>query len=238
MLQGGKCGSTQVSRKGSCHIVFLFINRLLRRPSDALLERRLDDPPQLRRSKSFLGTIKKKLRIRISVPGPLEHIAEDPVPIQTRMQSPVRKTTHRPQAVPITLSNDVTSRERREEALRARGLRPPRERRNLSAMEADEDRRIDVLQRSSTALPGPDKTGSEANDIAQLWRQSNLRWLSEDLPDLDMTASPMIKGLQLYPDAPIRPFLLFRVLSDFADRLFKPFRGQLEIPTAGACPSF
>ncbi|KAH9954275.1 hypothetical protein BC827DRAFT_1243580 [Russula dissimulans] len=161
-----------------------------KRPSDPLPERRPDGPPQLRRSKSILGTLKKKLRIRIPVPGQLEHIAEKPVSARTRTQNSV-EATRRLQAVPITLSNDVTSRERREEALRARGLLPPREKPNLSAMEADEDRRIDALGRSNTSLLGPERTRSEANDIAQLWRQSNLRWLSEDLPDLVITADPM-----------------------------------------------
>jgi hypothetical protein len=81
------------------------------------------------------------------------------------------------QAVSITLPNDIASRERRDDALRSRGLLPPRPR-LLSAIEAEEDSRIDALQANSPSLLSPDSTQSDAREIAQSWRSGNSMWLS------------------------------------------------------------
>jgi hypothetical protein len=98
-----------------------------------------------------------------------------------------RRLTHRPKPVPIPLPDDIASRERREEALRARGLLP----RDLSAIEADQDRRIDRLCKKSHPLSSSDSTNSDANGIAQAWRIHNSKWLSESLPNLDNSEDPV-----------------------------------------------
>jgi len=98
-----------------------------------------------------------------------------------------RRLTYRPKPVPIPLPDDIASRERREEALRARGLLP----RDLSAIEANQDRRIDTLCKKSNPLPSSDNTHSDANGIAQAWRIHNSKWLSESLPNLDTSEDPM-----------------------------------------------
>ena len=109
-----------------------------------------------------------------------------------RTPSP-RHGSHRPQAVPIRLSDDVVSRRRREDALRARGLLPPRD---LSAVEADEDRRIDARQKNGTSFSSSDSEPSDANDIARAWRSRNLKWLSQSVPNLDASEDPMTEGSQ------------------------------------------
>jgi hypothetical protein len=101
-----------------------------------------------------------------------------------------RQGVHRPQAVPIALSDDIASKERREEALRSLGLLPPRD---LSAMEADQDLRIDALRKNSTSPPPSDNSHSDANAIAQSWRNRNSRWLSQSPPNSD-TDDPMTEG--------------------------------------------
>jgi hypothetical protein len=106
-----------------------------------------------------------------------------------------RRLTHRPKPVCITLSNDIVSKGRREEALRARGLLP----RDLSAIEADQDRRIDTLREKSNSLSSSDNAHSDANDIAQAWRIRNTKWLSESLPNLDASEDPMTEGSQSCP---------------------------------------
>src|SRR5579863_9280685 len=98
-------------------------------------------PPRLKHSKSFFSTfiIAKKLRIRKRDLVPLDRTPDNSVPARAPDLS--RRLTHRPKPVSIPLPDDIASRERREAALRARGLLPPRD---LSAIEADEDRRIDA----------------------------------------------------------------------------------------------
>jgi hypothetical protein len=92
----------------------------------------------------------------------------------------------------------MASKQRREQALRAMGLMPVRD---LSAIEAEEDRRIDALHKKSASFSSSDNTHStsDANDIAYAWRIRNSRWLSESLPNLDTLEDPMTKGSQLCP---------------------------------------
>ena len=106
-----------------------------------------------------------------------------------------RQTVYRPQAVPVVLSDDPVSRERREEALRARGLLPSRQPRDLSAIEADADRRIDALRNSDRKPPCSDSGHSGANEIAQAWRIRNSLWLSYTP---DSPVDPMTQGLYSY----------------------------------------
>ena len=77
----------------------------------------------------------------------------------------------------IALPNDIASRERRANALRSRGLLPPRLQ-ALSAIEAEEDSRIDALQANGPSLLSPDGNNSDAKEIAQSWRSGNSMWLS------------------------------------------------------------
>jgi hypothetical protein len=130
--------------------------------------------------------------------GPAPTVPTPDKPRRASTQDDLGKMTHKPQAVPINLSNDVASKERREEALRARGLLPPRQRRDLSAIEADADRRIDELQktRPSFSFPPRDEKQSEANNIAHSWRTSNSKWLLQDPPNSDTPVVPMIEGPQ------------------------------------------
>lgn len=113
-----------------------------------------------------------------------------------RTQENVRRMTHRPQAVPIALSNDVVSKERRDDALRSRGLLPQRQQRDLSAVEADADRQIDALPKIDTLFPGFDNGQSDAKDIALSWRTSNARWLSHDPLNSDTFMDSMDQGSQ------------------------------------------
>jgi hypothetical protein len=147
-------------------------------------------PPQLKHSKSFFATfaLAKKLRLQKCDPVPLNRTPDKSA--STRMPCSPRQGTHRPQAVPIALPNDIVSKERREQALRSLGLLPSRD---LSAMEADEDRRIDVLRKNTTSPPPSDNSHSDANKIAQSWRNCNSRWLSQSPPNSD-TEDPMTEG--------------------------------------------
>jgi hypothetical protein len=115
-----------------------------------------------------------------------------PKPLPTQLHR--RQTIYRPQAVPVVLSDDPVSKERREAALRARGLLPSRRWRDLSAIEADADRRIDALRNSDSPSPGSDNGRSDANEIAQSWRIRNSQWLytalNSDSPVDSMTQGP------------------------------------------------
>ncbi|KAH9998806.1 hypothetical protein BJV74DRAFT_883063 [Russula compacta] len=163
--------------------------------SNALEKQSSGGPPRLKRSKSIFHILSKSFRRRATVPLDLTPHKSVSVP---RTQENVRRMTHRPQAVPIALSNDVVSKERRDDALRARGLLPQRQPRDLSAVEADADRQIDALQKIDTLFPGFDNGQSDAKDIALSWRTSNARWLSHDpsnsdtfLDSMDQVASPI-----------------------------------------------
>ena len=112
-----------------------------------------------------------------------------PVPTQLNR----RQTIYRPQAVPVALSDDPVSKERREAALRARGLLPSRQRRDLSAIEAAADRRIDALRNFDSPSPGSDNSHSDANEIAQTWRIRNSQWLYTP-PNSDGPVDPMTQG--------------------------------------------
>lgn len=132
--------------------------------------------PQPKRAKTFFGTLTHKLRAR----APPRHTRDSIVaePERVKGQSGLhRKKTSRAQAVSITLPNDITSRDRRAEALRSRGLLPSRPQ-ALSAIEAEEDSRIDALLTNGPALLSPDDTQSDAREIAQSWRSGNSMWLS------------------------------------------------------------
>lgn len=130
--------------------------------------------PHPKRTKTFLGTLTKKLRVRTPARRHT-HVGNSDEPEHARKQSSIHKRTYRAQAVAITLPNDIVSRERRAEALRARGLLPSRPQ-ALSAIEAAEDRRIDALQVND--LSYSDSAHSYAKEIAQSWRTGNSMWLS------------------------------------------------------------
>jgi hypothetical protein len=126
---------------------------------------------------------------------PLRDIPDGPEP--ARAQDNLRQRTSRGQAVPITLPNDAVSRARREEALRARGLLPTRSR-DLSALEADEDRQIDAIRINDVSSSGSDSTLSEAKEIARSWKFSNSKW-SSHLPSStisDKPVNPVLEGMQ------------------------------------------
>ncbi len=117
-----------------------------------------------------------------------------PVPTQLNR----RQTIYRPQAVPVVLSDDPVSKERREAALRARGLLPPRQPRDLSAIEAEADRRVDALRKLDSSSPSSDNGHSDANEIAQTWRIRNSQWLAYPLPNSDSPVDPMTQGPYLF----------------------------------------
>ncbi|KAH9178011.1 hypothetical protein EDB89DRAFT_1297771 [Lactarius sanguifluus] len=132
--------------------------------------------PQPKRAKTFFGTLTNKLRVRTPAPRhTLECILDEPE--RAEVQSHLHERTSRAQAVSIALPNDIASKERRTEALRARGLLPPRSQ-ALSAIEAEEDRRIDAHQVNGLSFPGPDSAHSDAREIVQSWRTDNSMWLS------------------------------------------------------------
>ena len=117
-----------------------------------------------------------------------------------------RQSIYRPQPVPVVLSDDPVSKERREAALRARGLLPSRQPRDLSAIEAEADRRVDALRKfDSPSPPRSDNSHSDANEIAQTWRNRNSQWLSSNS---DSPIDPMTQGPNLFILARQRPFLL------------------------------
>lgn len=132
--------------------------------------------PWLRLHKSVFTTLSEGPR---SPPPPYT-----PFSVFARTQNDLHslRTNYRPQAVPIDLPNDPVSRERREAALRDRGLLPPRQPRDLSASGADTDRRIDVPRKIDGLSSGPDNGCSDAIEIAQSWRIRNSKWLSDTLP--------------------------------------------------------
>jgi hypothetical protein len=125
------------------------------------------------------------------VRGPLPP-CHTPVPAPT--QDDLRQISSHPQAVPVVLSNDPVSKERREAALRARGLLPSRQPRDLSAIEADADRRIDALRKTDSPVSDPENGHSDANEIAQSWRICNSGWLSYTPPNSDSPENPMTEG--------------------------------------------
>lgn len=135
-----------------------------------------------------------------------------------------RQTTYRPQAVPVVLSDDPVSRERREAALRARGLLPSRQQRDLSAIEAEADRRIDALGNFDSPSPSSDNSHSDANEIAQAWRIRNSQWLSYTPPNSDSPVDLMTQGPCLFIPYQ-RSYLLILYLRRFAIGHAKPTQG-------------
>ncbi|KAH9003073.1 hypothetical protein EDB86DRAFT_120215 [Lactarius hatsudake] len=125
--------------------------------------------PQPKSARTFFGTLTNKLRLRTPAPRHTHDCTLDE-PERAEVQSSLHTRTFRPQAVPIALPNDIASRERRADALRARGLLPPRSQ-ALSAIEAEEDRRNDALQVDGLSFPGPDRNitmHNNASILAQL----------------------------------------------------------------------
>jgi hypothetical protein len=170
-------------------------------PSVALAEQNPGSTSRLRRSKSVFGTLSKKLRSRARAPS-ARHTPKDSPPPSPSPQTQLsrRQTTYRPQAVPVVLSDDPISRERREAALRSRGLRPSRQPRDLSAIEADADRRIDALRKSDSPLSSSatDSGHSDANEIAQTWRIRNSNWLTYTPRNSESPVDPMTEGCCSY----------------------------------------
>jgi len=146
------------------------------------------------------------------------------------------QTIYRPQAVPLVLSDDPVSRERREAALRARGLLPSRQPRDLSAMEADADRRIDALRKSYSSSPSSDNGHSDANEIAQTWRIRNSQWLSYSPPNSDSPVDPMTQGPYLFLHCTSALVFFTDFLCSGASPLDTPSHpeGSSEPPTVGA----
>ncbi|KAI0303619.1 hypothetical protein B0F90DRAFT_1707446 [Multifurca ochricompacta] len=164
-------------------------------PSEPLAEQIATRTPRPKRQKTFFGTLTNKFRFRTHPP---EATLETTVQPQDNLR---RRPSH-------------AQAERRDEALRARGLLPTRRSRDLSAIEADEDRRIDTLQTNESSFSGADTRYSDAKGIAQSWRVSNLNWLSYGLsqddipvnsvPEVPLPESPRLQTLSLgIPHSPI-----------------------------------
>ena len=146
-----------------------------------------------------------------------------------------RQTIYRPQAVPVVLSDDPVSKERREAALRARGLLPSRQPRDLSAIEAEADRRVDALRKfDSPSPPGSDNSHSDANEIAQTWRIRNSQWLSCASPNSDSPVDPMTQGPYSFVHSMSTPVFTDSLYSDASpfDTPSHP-EGSSEPPTLG-----
>ena len=136
-----------------------------RSPEKVSIEQNLTRAPQPKRANTFFGTLTNKFRVR--APATRHTLDSEHVKVQSSQA----------QAVSIALPNDIASRERRANALRSRGLLPPRLQ-ALSAIEAEEDSRIDALQANGPSLLSPDGNNSDAKEIAQSWRSGNSMWLS------------------------------------------------------------
>jgi hypothetical protein len=212
--------------------VLSFIKWALSPPSAALAEQRPGSLSRLRRSKSAFGTLSKKLRSRVRAPS-ARHMPNNPRPVPTQLTR--RQTIYRPQAVPVVLSDDPVSKERREAALRARGLLPSRQPRDLSAIEADADRRIDALRKLDSSSPGSDNGHSDANEIAQAWRVRNSQWQSHSPPNSDSPVDPMTQGPYLFVHC-ISALVFTDSLYSDASPLDTPSHpnGSSEPPTVGA----
>lgn len=209
-----------------------FIKWALSPPSVALAEQRPGSLSRLRRSKSVFGTLSKKLRSRVRTPS-VRHMPNNPPPVPTQLNR--RQTVYRPQAVPVVLSDDPVSKERREAALRARGLLPSRQPRDLSAIEADADRRIDALKNLDSSSPGSDNGHSDANEIAQAWRIRNSQWQSHSPPNSDSPVDPMTQGPYFFVHCILALVFTDSLYSD-ASPLDTPSHpnGSSEPPTVGA----
>ncbi|KAH9972132.1 hypothetical protein BGW80DRAFT_1316665 [Lactifluus volemus] len=144
-------------------------------PEDLAKQNRINEP-QLKRHKSILFILTNKLRTRPLAPE--VHLDETPDGHN------LRRKDSRARAVPISLPNDIVSKGRR--------LLPPIRSPDLSAIEADEDRRIDALQ-SDVSSSVCDNRHSEAKDIAQSWRIDNTKWLLTDEPlNLTLEVTPPV----------------------------------------------
>ena len=164
-----------------------------------MAEQRPGSRSRLRRSKSVFTTLSRSFRSRVRSPPP-PYTPNKPVSArpQNDLHRISRRMSYRPQAVPVILSNDPASKVRREAALRARGLLPPQRPRDLSAIEADADRRIDASGKNETPFSGPDNGHSDANEIAQSWRIRNSIWLSDNQPNSDSPRNSMTEGSYPY----------------------------------------
>lgn len=156
---------------------------LAKSPENVSLGQNLTRTTKPKRANTFFGTLTNKLRVR--APATRHTLDSEHVKVQSSQA----------QAVSITLPNDIASRERRANALRSRGLLPPRLQ-ALSAIEAAEDSRIDALRANEPSLLSPDSTHSDARDIAQSWRSGNSMWLSlGPMTPLDLVPEVLISPI-------------------------------------------
>ncbi|TFY65564.1 hypothetical protein EVG20_g5524 [Dentipellis fragilis] len=147
-------------------------------PSDVNAQRTLK--PQ--RSKGLLGMLSSKLRSHTPSPEPnavpRSETAPVPPPKPAGHSSATvqrRGTRSAPSQGP-PLDNSFTSKARREEALRARGLLPPARIRYLSELEAEQDARLDAV----VEVPPPESGPSKAREIAEMWRKGKLDHMQEE----------------------------------------------------------
>lgn len=166
---------------------------------------------RLRRSEPVFTALHNSLQSRLRSPPPAYTPSKH---VSVRTHSDLSRKGYRPQAVPIALPDDPASRERREAALRARGLLPPRQPRDLLAKETDTnaDRPIDGLKKNDSLFSGPDKVHSDADEIARSWRIKNSIWLSDTVPKSNSPGSSTTEGL------------FIRTLNNSARFLFSAFR--------------
>ncbi|THH15781.1 hypothetical protein EW146_g4750 [Bondarzewia mesenterica] len=130
------------------------------------------------KSRGFFGRLTLKFRPRLPSPGataqtstptspsPLRRVSQDS--ITCRGASAKRRGTR---AAGPPLPNTFSSRSRREEALRERGLLPPAQIKYLSDLEAEEDRRLGVM-RESRPFESDDGL-SRAKEVVVMWRAGN-----------------------------------------------------------------
>ncbi|TFY83525.1 hypothetical protein EWM64_g472 [Hericium alpestre] len=126
-----------------------------------------------KKSKGLLDMISTRLRAqtptedRAATPA-AEHSPRKSAPKRVSASVARRNTRSGP-----SLENEFTSKARREEALRARGLLPPKPIKYLSEMEAELDAR-------RMPLAPPDAGASQAKEIVEMWRKSNMFTLEEE----------------------------------------------------------
>ncbi|KAI0316404.1 hypothetical protein OF83DRAFT_253822 [Amylostereum chailletii] len=174
-------GASPLAKAGSVPLALEGKSKLT--PTDPTSPTTLASPNLMRKaSKGFLGA----LRMRPSHADP---------------QSPTSPTDARTRPTP-PLPNDFTSKARRDEALRARGLLPPAKVKDLSQLEAEENRRLPispVIDSETSSEPGT----SAARAIMDSWRAQNEGLLkpndSADAEENIARASPKDVPLPLTP---------------------------------------
>ncbi|KAA1467712.1 hypothetical protein DENSPDRAFT_926811 [Dentipellis sp. KUC8613] len=147
-------------------------------PADVNAQRTLK--PQ--RSKGLLGMLSSKLRSHTPSPEPNAiprsgtPPAPPPKPAGRSAATVQRRGTRSAPSQGPPLDNSFTSKARREEALRARGLLPPARIRYLSELEAEQDARLNAVVEPPPSESGP----SRAKEIAEMWRKGKLDHLEEE----------------------------------------------------------